>query len=57
MPTTTSPTRQSPDFDPSQFRTPINHERGEPSGHGVHQLDSQVSSESNPTLAFIKKQI
>jgi hypothetical protein len=49
-----SPTRKAPNFNPSQFRTPITHERGEPSGHGGHQSESQVSSESNHTLALLK---
>jgi hypothetical protein len=54
-PPTRSPTRQSLDFSPSKFRTPINHERGEPSRHGGHQSDSHASSESNPTLASLRK--
>ena len=54
MPVATSPTMEAPDIIPSQFRTPITHERGEPSGHGGHQTDSQVSSESDPTLASLK---
>jgi hypothetical protein len=49
-----SPTRKAPDFSPTQFRTPRTHERGQPSGHGGHQSDSQVSSESNPTLASLR---
>jgi hypothetical protein len=53
-PTVRSPTREAPDFSPSQIRTPRTHERGEPSGHGGHQTDSQVSSESNPTLSSLK---
>jgi hypothetical protein len=53
-PAARSPTRQAPDFSPYQFRMPRTHERGEPSGHGRHQPDSQVSSESNPTLASLK---
>jgi hypothetical protein len=54
MPAARSPTREAPVFNPSQFRMPRTHERGEPSGHGGHQTDSQVSSESNPTLASLK---
>jgi hypothetical protein len=54
-PTTRFPTRKAPYFSPSQFRTPRTHERGEPSGHSGHQTDSQVSSESNPTLASLRK--
>jgi hypothetical protein len=54
MPATRSPTRQAPYIIPSQFRMPRTHERGEPSGHGGHQSDSQVSSESNPTLASLR---
>ena len=53
-PTTRSPTRKAPDFNPSQFRMPRTHERGEPSRHGGHQTDSHVSSDSNPTLASLK---
>ena len=53
-PTIRSPTKKAPDFNPSQFRMLITHERGEPSGHGGHQSDSQVSSESNPTLASLR---
>jgi hypothetical protein len=53
-PATRSPTRQAPDFSASQFRTPRTHERGDPSGYGGHQSDSQVSSESNPTLASLR---
>jgi hypothetical protein len=40
MPTTSSLTREAPDFRPSQFRTAITHEHGEPSRHGGHQSDS-----------------
>ena len=53
-PVARSPTREAPDFIPSQFRMPRTHECGEPSGHGGHQTDSQVSSESNPTLASLR---
>jgi hypothetical protein len=53
-PATRSPTRQAPYFIPSQFRTPRTNESGEPSGHGGHQSDSQVSSESNPNLASLR---
>jgi len=53
MPATRTPTREAPDINPSQLRTPRTHERGEPSGHGGHQTDSHVSSESNPTLASL----
>jgi hypothetical protein len=50
-----SPTRLAPDFNPSQFRMPRTHECGEPSRHGGHQTYSQVSGESDPTLASLKK--
>jgi hypothetical protein len=53
-PAARSPAREAQDIIPSQFRTPRTHERGEPSGHSGHQTDSQVSSESNPTLASLK---
>jgi hypothetical protein len=53
-PATRSPTMLAPDFSPSQFRTPRTHERGEPFGYSGHQSDSQVSSESNPTLASLR---
>jgi hypothetical protein len=49
-----SPTRQTPDFSPSQFRTPRTHEHAEPSRHGGLHSDSQVSSESNPTLTSLR---
>jgi hypothetical protein len=54
MPTMRNPTREAPDIRPSQFRTPRIHDRGEPSRHGGHPTDSQVSSESNPTLSSLK---
>jgi hypothetical protein len=53
-PAARSPTSQALDIISSQFRMPRTHERGEPSGHGGHQSDSQVSSESNPTLASLR---
>jgi hypothetical protein len=53
-PAARNPRREAPDISPSQFRMPITHEHGEPFGHGGHQIDSQVSSESNPTLASLK---
>jgi hypothetical protein len=53
-PAARSPTRQTPDFSPSQFRMPRTDEHGEPSGHGGLRLDSQVSSESNPTSTSLR---
>jgi len=53
-PAARSPTRQAPDFSPSQFRTLRTYERGESSGHGGQQTDSRVSSESNPTLDSLR---
>jgi hypothetical protein len=54
MPTARSPIWEAPDINPSQFRMPRTHECGEPYVHSGHQTDSQVSSESNPTLASLK---
>jgi hypothetical protein len=52
-----SHTREAPDISPYKFRMPRTHKRGEPSGHGGHQIDSQVSSEPNPTLSSLKNRI
>jgi hypothetical protein len=49
-----SPTREAPDIIPSQFRTPSTHEHGETYGHGGHQSNSRVNSESNHTLASLR---
>jgi hypothetical protein len=56
-PATRTLVRKSPGVIPSQLRTPKIYEFGEPSGHGGQQTKSEVSDESNSTLASLRNKI
>lgn len=56
--TASMPISQSPSVSPLQFRTPRNHEHGEPSSYGGQQTTgSEVSNDSNPAIATLKNRI